>query len=217
MISPLLPTLLLFFSILFLCFILQVKPRRETSQGAPPPHQTVSNVGNGKPLRSASYHTQKGDYGKLSAVVPMEANTEIFHLSFFVLWFTTRMSLNLLLADPPWHRQPAQGAAADTPPAPAPTRLAIRTLNIRDVWGFGMAQAIPSVDLGGFYGMILTKMKISTTAYCWKRLVYEVTCSTARPTSAGGAQDGVGLVARERPVGLGDRVHALPWDERGKM
>ena len=81
--------------------------------------------------------------------------------------------------------------------------LAIRTLNIEDGGGFGQAQAIRAVERRGFDVMILTETKISTTVYCRNRLGYEVTCSTAQPTSAGGAQGGVGLVMIERPVGWG--------------
>ena len=86
---------------------------------------------------------------------------------------------------------------------PLPTGLAIGTLNIQDVQDFGLAQAIRTVERRGFDMMILTKTKISTTIYCRNRLVYDVTCSTARPTSAGGSQGGVILVTRERPVGWG--------------
>ena len=53
------------FSILFIYFILQVKPWRDTSQGAPTPHQTASNVRNGNPLRLASSRAQKGGYRKI--------------------------------------------------------------------------------------------------------------------------------------------------------
>ena len=74
--------------------------------------------------------------------------------------------------------------------------LVIGTLNIQDVWGFGMAQAIRAVERRGFDVMILNKTKISTPAYCQNRLRYETTCSTARPNSAGGAQFGVRLVTR---------------------
>ena len=53
--------------------------------------------------------------------------------------------------------------------------LVIRVLNIRDGHGFGMAQAIRVVERGGFDVMLLTKTKISTTAYFWHMLEYKVT------------------------------------------
>ena len=86
---------------------------------------------------------------------------------------------------------------------PRPPGIAIGTLNISDGQFFGLAQAIRAVERGGFDVMLLTETKISTTAYCWNRLGYEVTCLTALPSRSGGAQGGVGLVFRERPVGSG--------------
>ena len=68
---------------------------------------------------------------------------------------------------------------------PRPPRIAIRTLNIQDGRGFGMAQAIQAVDRGGFDMMLLTKTKISMTVYCRNRLEYEVKFSAERPSSAG--------------------------------
>ena len=56
-----------------------------------------------------------------------------------------------------------------------PPGISIRKLNIWDGRGFGLAQAIQAVDRRGFNVMILTKTKISTTAYCRNRLGYEVT------------------------------------------
>ena len=77
------------------------------------------------------------------------------------------------------------------------------TLNIRDGWGFRLAQAIRAVERGGFDVMLLTKTKIQLEAYSHNRLGFIVTCLAAWPSSAGGAQGGVGLVTRERPVGWG--------------
>ena len=156
--------------ILFLCFIVQVKPRRETIQGAPPPHQTSGYVVNGNPSISASSHTRKGGYRKLLAVGSIEFNMGIFHSYFFVLSFPTRMPLTfsrpiphgtdrLHMAPPPPRRRPLR-----TP------GLVIGTLNILDVRGFVLAQAIQAVEHRGFDVMILTKTKISTTAYCQNRL-----------------------------------------------
>ena len=78
----------------FLYFILQVKPWLEKIQGAPPLHQTSGNVGNSNPSRLESSKYRKGGYAKISAIDPTEANTGLFHPSFFVLVFPTRMSLN---------------------------------------------------------------------------------------------------------------------------
>ena len=72
-----------------------------------------------------------------------------------------------------------------------------------------MAQAIWAVGRGGFDMM--------TTAYCRNWLGYEVTCSTAWPTSSGGAQGGVVLRTKERRAVSVNRVHALSWAERGKL
>ena len=152
-----------------------MKPRQETSQGAPPPHQTAGNIRNGTPLKSASSNTQKGGNRKLSAVDPTEANTGIFRPSFFVLWFPTRMPLEfsrpiphgadwLYTAPPPPRCQPSHT-----------TRLVIGKFNIQDGRDFGLAQAIWAVDRGGFDMMILTETNISTTTHCLNRLRYEVT------------------------------------------
>ena len=59
--------------------------------------------------------------------------------------------------------------------APPPSRLwpqlpygiVIGTLNIWDGQGFSLAQAIKEVERGVFDVMLLTNMKISTTAYFW--------------------------------------------------
>ena len=56
-----------------------------------------------------------------------------------------------------------------TPPLrhlpPRPPRIFIRTLNIRNVQGFGLEQMVQAVKLGRFDLIVLTKTKISTTAY----------------------------------------------------
>ena len=56
---------------------------------------------------------------------------------------------------------------------------------------------------GVFDVMLLIKTNIFMTAYFPKRIIDEVTCSTVRLASAGGAQGGVGLVTRKRPVSWG--------------
>ena len=160
------------------------------------PHQTASNVGNGNPSRLASSRAWKGAYGKISAVDPTEANLELFHTSFFVIFFPTRMPLTFSWTIPHGagllhmallllHRQPRH-----------PLGIAIRTLNIRDGRGFGMVQAIRSVERGGFYLMLPTKTNIHSETYLHNHLGYNVTCLTAQPSSAGGSQGGVGLVTR---------------------
>ena len=66
-----------------------------------------------------------------------------------------------------------------------------------------MVQTIWAVECRGFGTMMLTKTKIQSEANSHNRLGYNVTCLTARPSSAGGDQVGVGLVTRESPVGWG--------------
>ena len=88
------------FSILFLYFIIKVKPRLEIIQGAPPSHQTVGNVGNGIPSRLLSPRARKGGYGKISAVYPTASNTGILRPSFFVLLLPTRILLTFSLLIP---------------------------------------------------------------------------------------------------------------------
>ena len=82
-----------------------------------------------------------------------------------------------------------------------PPGLAIGTLNIRDGRDFGLAQAIWVLVRGGFDVMLLTKTKIQSEACLHNRLVYDVTYSAVWPSSAGGAQGGVGLVIMERSDG----------------
>ena len=105
----------------FLYFILQVKPRQETNQGVPPPHQTADNVINENPSRLASSHTQKGGYGKLLAIGTMEANTGIFHPFLFRPLGSDKDATHLLPTYPPWRRPPAHSAVTAEPLDPAPT------------------------------------------------------------------------------------------------
>ena len=95
-------------------------------------------------------------------------------------------------APPLPHRQP-----------PLPPGIAIGTLNIQDFRGFRMVQAIRALGRGGFDVTILAETKISMADYCRNRLGYEVTCSTAWPSSAEGDKGGIWLVTKERPVGWG--------------
>ena len=151
------------FSIIFIYFILQVKPHRETIQEAPTPHQTVNNVRNSNPLGSTSSNTRKGGYGKLSDVGPTEANTGLFHPSFFVLWFPTSMPLT-------FYRPIPHGAAAAAPPAPAPTRACHRYVENPGWLGLWAGAGDPGGGARRLQMMILTKTKISTTEYCRNQL-----------------------------------------------
>ena len=157
------------FYIIFLYFILQVKTWQETSQGSPAPYQTASNVGNCNLSILASSNTREGGYVKLLAVGPTEANTGLFHSSFFVFLFLTRMPLTFSKPLP-------HGAdRLHTPPMPQrPSGIFIKMLNIWDGQGFGLAQAIQEMKPKVFDVMILTKRKIYTMAYCRNRLGYKV-------------------------------------------
>ena len=66
-----------------------------------------------------------------------------------------------------------------------------------------MAQVIQAVERGFFDMIMLTDTKIQSEAYSHNRLGCVVTFSTARPSSAGISQGGVGLVTRERLAGWG--------------
>ena len=93
----------------------------------------------------------------------------IFNPSFFVFVFPTMIPLTFV-------RPITHGADhLHTAPLPRlrplrPPILAIRTLNIWDGRGFGLAQAILMVESGLFHVMILTETKISMTAYCRNRM-----------------------------------------------
>ena len=56
------------------------------------------------------------------------------------------------------------------------------------------------MECGGFDVMLLNKTKINFEEYLYNRLGYDVTCSAARLSSAEGAQGGIGMAMRERPV-----------------
>ena len=84
--------------------------------------------------------------------------------------------------------------------APLPSglpRLAIGTLNICNVMGFRIAQEVQVVDLGGFNLMVLTKTNISMTAYFRNQIGYNMVCSTAHSSRAGGEQGVVVLVLQD--------------------
>ena len=119
-----------------LYFNTQVKPRMETSQGAPPPHQTVGNVGNVNPSRLAFSGSWKGGYGKISAVDPRVANTRLFLPSFFVLLFPTRMPLTFSRNDNPWQGPPAHGTGASALLALMPTQAHYQDTKYTRLWGF---------------------------------------------------------------------------------
>ena len=101
-------------------------------------------------------------------------------------------SNRLNMASPPLHRRP-----------PRPSRIDIRTLDIPDGKGFRLVQAIRAVEPRGVDVVLMTDKKIQTEANSHNQIGYEVTFSAACPSSAGGAQVGVGLLTRERPNGWG--------------
>ena len=53
---------------------------------------------------------------------------------------------------------------------PHPQVLSLRNFNICNGWGFGIAQAIQAVQIGGFDPMILTETNINDQNYCHNRL-----------------------------------------------
>ena len=179
-----------------------MKPRLETSQGAPLPHQMAGNPRNGNPLRLVSPRSRKGGYGKISAD-PTAANTGLLLPYFFVLLFPTRMPLK-------FSRPISHGAnQLHTVPPPLhfwtrrPHGIYIGTLNIQDGRGFGMAQAIQAVERGFFDLMPLTDAKIQSDAYSHNRIGYNMTCLTACPSRSRGAQGDNRLLTREIPVRWG--------------
>ena len=141
-----------------------MKPRLETSQGAPPPpYQTTGNFGNGNPLILTSPSAQKRGYGKRTAVDCTVASTGLFlpFLSFFA--WTDEDATYLFLTNPTWHRPP------HLRPPRAP-RISIGALNIQDVRGFGLAQVVWAVERRGYSVMLLKKTNIQTEAYSYNRL-----------------------------------------------
>ena len=147
----------------------------DTSQGAPPPHQTAGNIRNGNPLRLAFPRSQKGGYGKILAVDTTSANTGLFLRPFSFFLFTIRMPVN-------FYRPISHGANRlhMAPPTPlhrtqCPPGIFIGTLNIRYSRGFGLAQDIWTVERGFFDVMVLTKTKIQSEAYSHNHLGYDVT------------------------------------------
>ena len=124
---------------LFLNFILQVKPRLDTSQRAPPPHQTNGYIRNGYHSRSESSRFRKRGYGKISAVDHMEANTGLLPRSFFFLLLPTRMPLTFFLLIPHGANRLHTAPLSLRPCPQRPPGLAIGTLNIQDVRSFGLA------------------------------------------------------------------------------
>ena len=73
------------FSISFIYFTLQVKPRPETIPRAPPPQQTARNTRNISSPRSTSPSVQKWGYEKIMAIDSTVANSGLFLI--FVLLF----------------------------------------------------------------------------------------------------------------------------------
>ena len=75
-----------------------------------------------------------------------------------------------------------------------------------------MTLAIWVMERGGFDVMILTKVKIFTTAYCRNRIRYKAACLTVWTNSAGGSQGSARLVTREKPVGW--RIESTCYRDR---
>ena len=154
------------FLILFLYFIIQAKPRLDTSHGALPKLQMAYNIGNGNPSRLASLRSQKEGYRKRSAVYPTAANTRLLLPSFFVLLFPTRMPLNFYRPTSHGSNHPHTPTSSCRRPR-APPGLAIRALNIRDGRGFWLAQAIQAMERGVFDVIMLTETKIQSDVGIW--------------------------------------------------
>ena len=85
--------------------------------------------------------------------------------------------------------------------SPQPRVLSIGTYNIRNVNGFGIAQAIWAVQVGGFNLMVLTETKVTGQAYFHNRLGYNVVFLSEINTDAGGAQGVLSLFVQDRPKG----------------
>ena len=81
--------------------------------------------------------------------------------------------------------------------------IVIRSLNVWNDRGFGLAQDIRAVECGGSDRMILTEIKTQTEAYYHNRLGYDLTCLAELPSSARRAQGGLCLVIREWTNGWG--------------
>ena len=88
-----------------------------------------------------------------------------------------------------------------TLPALTPTRACYQDTEHPGWPGLRAGAGHPGGGTRFFYVMLLTKTKIQLEAYSHNRLGYDVTCLAARLSSARGAQGGVRLVTRERPVG----------------
>ena len=143
---------------------------------------------------------------KRTAIDSTVSNTRIFlHFCPFLPRPTTNQS-SMASTTCKWSRRP-----------PRPSKLATRTLNIQDIRGFGLAQAIWAVELWRFDVMLLTETNIHSKACSHNQLSCNVTCLAARPSSVGEAQGGVGLVTREWPDGWGIEFYALPQTERFKL
>ena len=89
---------------------------------------------------------------------------------------------------------------------PPPWRWQYRPLGINlgtyNIWygrGFGLPQAIHYFKGGNYNPMLFMEINIMYTVYCHNRLNYDVICSKATVTAAGGFQRGGGLVSQERP------------------
>ena len=122
MILPSRPTLLLFYSILFLYFTPQVKPRMETSQRAPPPHQTNGNVVNGNPFETGVFQILKGGLQKNIGCRSYGSQYGAFSSFLFCPFVYDEDATYLLLTDHPWHQPPAHGTTNTATQSPTSTQ-----------------------------------------------------------------------------------------------
>ena len=79
-----------------------------------------------------------------------------------------------------------------------PPGFAIRTIDIRDSRGLGIAQAVLTVKLGGFDLRVLTETKISMALYCRNQLKYNIFCMPDQPTKTRILQGDMDLVLWDR-------------------
>ena len=83
-----------------------------------------------------------------------------------------------------------------------PRWLFLRTLNLRDGRGSGLAQAIRAVYIGVFDLMILMETNITSQYYCSNRLGYSVVWLTRIMKMDVSVHGGVGLVVQDQYQGL---------------
>ena len=97
-----------------------------------------------------------------------------------------------------------------------PPGLAIRTLNIRDGRGFGLAQAIRALELSGFDLMLLTDTNPDGGVLTQQaELRRDMLCCVPINHQGSAWLNWLGVA---RPAHcVGDQFHTLPRDERGDL